>query len=340
MNEVLQTLLGSSEPAVRWKTLARALGRPEDDPEVAREREAIRTSERALKLLSQRGAEGRIPGSPYAKWTGAHWVLADLADLGYPPGDDGLLPLRDQVYECWLSPSHTRERVIEKESTANLYGGGVPIVRGRARRCASQEGNALYSTLALGLGDERADRLAENLTSWQWPDGGWNCDRNPSADTSSFMESLIPMRGLALHARLTGSPNSVKAAEKAAEVFLERRLFRRMSDGEVIHPDFTRLHYPPYWHYDILFALKVMAEAGFIGDRRCRDALDLLEEKRLPDGGFPAEAKFYRVSEQRVSGKSLVDWGGTSKKKMNEFVTVDALYVLREAGRFQPTLHT
>jgi hypothetical protein len=339
MNEVLQTLLGSSEPAVRWKTLAKVLGRSAEVEDAIREREAIRTSERVQKLLSQRDADGRIPGSPYTKWTGAHWVLSDLANLDYPPGDESLLPLRDQVYEGWLSPTHTKERVIEKESKAAIYADGVPVIRGRARRCASQEGNALYSTLALGIEDGRANRLAENLLRWQWPDGGWNCDKNPEADTSSFMETLLPMRGLAWHARLARSSDSADAAEKAAEVFLKRRLFRRISDGEVIHPDFTCLHYPPYWHYDILFVLKVMAEAGFIGDPRCSEALDLLEDKRLPDGGFPAEAKFYRVSEKRISGNSLVDWGVTRKKQMNEFVTVDALYVLRKAGRFQPSYH-
>ena len=54
----------------------------------------------------------------------------------------------------------------------------------------------------------------------------------------------------------------------------------------------VRLHYPCYWHYDLLAGLKVMAEAGFIGDPRCREALDLLESKRLPGGGFPAEARY------------------------------------------------
>jgi hypothetical protein len=332
----MKRLLSSTEHSIRWKYLVNVAGMSPDSAEARREREAIRTSERVQKLLSQRGADGRISGSPYNKWTGAHWVLADLADMGYPPGDESLLPLRDQVYEGWLSPSHTKERLIEKETKAHIYAGGIPILRGRARRCASQEGNALYSTLSLGLADERADRLAENLLRWQWPDGGWNCDKNPSAETSSFMESLIPLRALALHARLSGSPASARAAEAAAEVFLKRKLFRRASDGEVIHQDFTRLHYPPYWHYDILFALKVMAEAGFIGDPRCSEALDLLEAKRLPDGGFPCEGKFYRVSDRRVSGNSLVYWGGVSNKKMNEFVTVDALYVLREAGRFHP----
>ncbi len=51
--------------------------------------------------------------------------------------------------------------------------------------------------------------------------------------------------------------------------------------------DFLKLRYPCYWHYDILVGLKVMAEAGFLKDPRCREALDILVSKRLPDGGFP-----------------------------------------------------
>ncbi len=74
------------------------------------------------------------------------------------------------------------------------------MIEGRYRRCASQQGNALYAAAKLGLLDRDADRLVERLLHWQWPDGGWNCDKNPTADTSSFMETLLPMRGLALYA--------------------------------------------------------------------------------------------------------------------------------------------
>jgi hypothetical protein len=325
-------LLESDEPSVRYGLRVRVLGETPDSGEARKEREAIRTSPRVSALLRLRGPDGRIPGSPYAKFTGAHWVLSLLAEMGYPPGDADLIPLRDQVYALWLSPGHTREWLCS--SKADSYGRrGVPIIRGRARRCASQEGNALWSTLALGIADERADRLAENLIRWQWPDGGWNCDRRTEACHSSFHESLIPLRALALHARLTGSSASREAAARAAEMFLQRRLFRRLRDGQVIHEDFVRLHYPCYWHYDVLFALKVMAEAGFFGDPRCSEAMDLLESKRLPDGGFPAEAKFYKVVDKPEGGGSLVDWGGTSRTRMNEFVTADALYVLKAAGR-------
>jgi hypothetical protein len=100
-----------------------------------------------------------------------------------------------------------------------------------------------------------------------------------------------------------------------------------------MNDQFVRLHYPCYWRYDILFALKVMAEAGFIRDPRCEEALDLLESKQLPDGGWPAEERFYKTAKPPTSGCDLVSWGGVSKRRPNAWVTADALYVLRAAGR-------
>ena len=311
-------LLRSAEPVVRLKALRLTPGGRPGSAAVKRARQDVKRSERVRLLLSERGEDGGIPFHPYAKWYGAHWVLATLADIGYPPGDRSLVPLREQVFDWLFGESHQKR---------------IRSVNGRVRRCASQEANALYAMLALGLADERAEDLARRLRQWQWPDGGWNCDKRPAATNSSFMESLIPLRALSLHASLTGNRHSEKTAARAADIFLKRRLFRRQSDGRVMDYNFVKLHYPCYWHYDVLFGLKVMAEAGLVGDKRCREALDLLESKRLADGGFPAEARYYRVSPDARSGRSLVDWGGTSKTRMNEFVTADALFVLKEAHR-------
>jgi hypothetical protein len=333
MNDIITRLLNSDNPCIRYKTFVNVLGRDPEGSEARGAREAIPESPRVQRMLSLRQADGRIPGHPYNKFTGAHWVLYLLADLGYPLGDTSLNPLRDQVFERWLSPGHVLEGVCKTKEASYRLNVGVAIMQGRARRCGSQEGNALYGALALGIADERADQLAANLLRWQWPDGGWNCDRNPDADTSSFHETLIPMRGLALHAKLTGSEDSAKAAERAAEVFLKRRLFRRVLDGSVIHREFTTIHFPCYWHYDFLFGLKVMAEAGFLNDPRCSEALDLLESKRLSDGGFPAEKRYDKLVDKPGPSGTLVDWGPISKRQMNEFVTVDALAVLKTAGR-------
>ena len=334
---VVDALLRSPEPSVRWKTRVRVLGeRPTSKASRALQQE-VRASPRASALLSRREQLGRAGTARqvYYKWQGLHWVLASLADLGYPPGDDGLHPIRDRVLDFWLGPGFFRE--FEASTKAAAYRQrGVPVMRGRYRRCASQQGNALYSVVRLGIADDRADALVERLLHWQWPDGGWNCDRDPSADTSSFMETLTPMLGLSAYARARRKPAAASAARRAAEVFLTRRLFKRASDGRVIRPDFVALHYPLYWHYDILGGLEAMAELGLIRDPRCVDALDLLEEKRLPDGGWPAERRHYTVSPNAMKANAdSVDWGGTSARRMNEWVTADALAVLRAAGRLR-----
>lgn len=320
MASVVRKLLDSDEPSVRFKVLVNVLDESLESSEIKQLQDEIQASPRVGELLTERDEDGNIPYHPYAKWYGAHWVLADLADIGYPPGDKSLRPLRERVYTWLFGQSHQS---------------GIKTINDRVRRCASQEGNAVYYLLSLGLADERTDELARRLVEWQWPDGGWNCDKNPEAINSSFMESLIPLRALASHARATGCYRSQAAAERAAEIFLKRRLYKRQSNGRVINYDFVKLHYPCYWHYDILFGLKVLAEAGFIGDERCTDALDLLESKRLPDGGWPAEKKYYRVTGKRTTGLSRADWGGTSKRHINEWVTADALYVLRAAGRLE-----
>jgi hypothetical protein len=106
-------------------------------------------------------------------WQGAHWALAALADLGYPPGDTALYPLREQVFGTWLDESYHLEFEATTKSSAYRRR-GVPVMRGRYRRCASQQGNALRFLIALGLADSRCDALVERLLHWQWPDGGWN----------------------------------------------------------------------------------------------------------------------------------------------------------------------
>ncbi len=332
---VIDRLLASDEPSIRWKTRAHVLGESDTARRVRALRQEIRDSPRVRALLSGRDRAGRLVHgrSVYDKWRGAHWVLSTLADIGYPAGDRSLLPARDQLMTHWLDT-----RLFYNEFKADTKGSsyrqrGVPIIQGRHRRCASQQSNALFSVLTLGLEDQRTEDLVERLLHWQWPDGGWNCDRKPDARNSSFMESLLPLRALALVARTTAHVDAGDAARRAAELFLTRQLFRRRSNAAVIRAEFVALHYPLYWHYDVLGGLKVMAEAGFIGDPRCNEALDLLEAKRLSDGGWAAEGRYYSTSGKAASGVEWVDWGGVKKRRANEWVTVDALAVLQAAGR-------
>ena len=332
---ILETLLRSPEPSIRWKVRTQVLGESAHSGKIGSLEQQVRESPRVRAILRRKsnlGQSGTLRGV-YYKWQGCHWALARLADLGYPEGDESLRPLVERVLDTWLKPTYFRE--YRATSRRVGYGRvGVPVMRGRYRRCASQQGNALCAVTRLGLDDGRVEQLAERLLHWQWPDGGWNCDRDPSADTSSFFETLLPMQGLWAHGSRARAEGAMDGARRASEVFLRRRLFKRISDGRVIRPEFVRLHYPTYYHYDVLAGLRGMVEVGRILDPRCGDALDWLEGRRLPDGGWPAESKFYRWQPHRfAAGSEFVNWGGTSSARTNPWVTADALGVLRAAGR-------
>lgn len=147
MPDVVAQLMASDDPCVRYRTLVDVRQTTPGAKEAGPLREAIRSSARARRLLAPQDRRGRMPGV-YSKFTGAHWVLTDLADIGYPPGDASLTPLRDQVYEFWLLPERTRERVVDREAARYKSRPGVPIIKRRARHCASQEGNAHFPEFA------------------------------------------------------------------------------------------------------------------------------------------------------------------------------------------------
>lgn len=317
---ILEKLLSSKEPAIRLKTYTQLLDYDFETKEVQDVIKNIKTTSNIISSLLAflpKNLESKT-FHVYTKWQGAHWILASLADLGYPPEDPDLIPSRDSELLWLLSPERWNK---------------VPEINGRKRFCASQDGNGLYSILKLKIYDKRVKDLAKRLVDSQWADGGWNCDKKSEVKKSSYHESLIPLRALSLYYTIFKDSEVKTAIDKAAELFLKRALFKRLFDGKVIKNTWLLLHYPPFWHYDILMSLKVLAEANKISDKRCSEALDILESKRLPDDGFPAEAKYYQSNNETGSYFCPAEWGGVNKRRMNEWVTIDALFILKKAKR-------
>jgi hypothetical protein len=85
LEAVAEQLLASNEPSIVLRTRMDVLGEPVDSPAVRTAREAVPTSER-VKILIHRA----VLDSPYSRWIGLHWVLVDLAELGYRAGDAAL----------------------------------------------------------------------------------------------------------------------------------------------------------------------------------------------------------------------------------------------------------
>jgi hypothetical protein len=203
----------------------------------------------------------------YGKWRGAFWRLQSLVDLGVGPGHPAALAAVEQTLEWVASPR--RLATIHKRR-----------IEGRVRRCATQDGLALRASIHFGMrGDPRLDTLAESLCETQWPDGGWNCDVRPQVTHSSFNETWGPILGLAAY----GARDTV---ERGAEFLLQHRVVFSHRTGKPAHPVLLKIHYPPYWHYDVLAGLRTLASSVGLDDPRTADALDLLESRRRGDLDF------------------------------------------------------
>ena len=266
-------------------------------------------------LLAGQQPNGDWERQPYRKWTGAHWRLVSLVELEVPAGEPRAMAALDRVLE-WLTARDRLSRVRRLPS-------GLPLSD------ASIEGNALAVACRLGAAsDPRAGLLADALLAWQWPDGGWNCDARASGRRSSFHESLIPTWALGEYGRAAGSGPAREAANRGAELLLAHRLFRRGGTGPRIHPSWTVLHYPPYWHYDVGQALHLLARTGHVRDPRAADALELLEQRRQTDGRWRASAA-WRNAPGASRVPEAVDWGADADRML----TLNALRALRAAGR-------
>jgi len=312
----VQWLLESSDPSIRYFTLTDLLGKTHRSPEVRAARDQIVKGRRVRKLLAGQKADGGFGVHPYQKWTGAHWRLVSLVELGIPAGEPRAVAAADQVLR-WLTGDVHRRRIRR--------------IDGLTRRCASQEGNALAVCSRLGMaGDPRVKYLAQSLLEWQWPDGGWNCDKNPHARHSSFYESLAPLWGLIEYHRASGDADAGKAAGCTAEFFVRHRLFRSDKSGEVIDAEWLQLHYPLYWHYDVLQALLILSRMGPLTDPRLNEALDAVESKRLPDGRWKPEGYYWWPPGKRASNVEVMDWG---RRGPNPMITLNALRVLGAGGR-------
>ena len=137
--------------------------------------------------------------------------------------------------------------------------------------------------------------IVDRLLGEQLPDGGWNCEAANGSTRSSFNTTICVLEALLEYELAGGSSAEVTGARlRGQEYLLERRMFRRLSTGEVINDrkgdhNWTRFAFPTWWHYDVLRGLEYMRRAGVVPDQRVAEAIELVESKRDSDGRWPLE---------------------------------------------------
>ena len=177
--------LKEGDPSIRWQVLRDLEGAPDDV--VAAERAKVATEGWGARFLELQAEDGHWDGAVYRPawaeeyanffdtWSATHFSLQSLMDLGLDPDSPAARLAVDRVAEN-----------VRWDYNDELYfqGEGEPCINGVA--------------LSIGAYFRRdAARIEQTLIDTQLEDGGWNCDKRPAADSSSFMETLTPMRGVA-----------------------------------------------------------------------------------------------------------------------------------------------
>ncbi len=277
---VIEWLL-DSDPSIRWQTMRDLLGAPAE--QVAAERARVATEGLGARLLALQGADGRWAGAAWNRgWDSTMHILMLLRDLGLEPASDparrALGLVRDRVTWKGSGPP-------ECDSNPFFAGELEPCINGQVAAVGAYFGQ-----------DVRG--LIDRLLTEQLADGGWNCEAENGSVRSSFNTTICVLEALLEH-ELTreGNPRVTEARLRGQEYLLERRLFRRLSTGEVIQDrkaagaDWTRFAFPTWWHYDVLRGLEYLRRAGVTPDDRLAEAIELVESKRDADGRWPLEMR-------------------------------------------------
>ncbi len=257
-----------SDPSIRWQVMRDLTD--ESHVVVAGERSRVASEGWGSRLLDLQGPDGQWGGGTFRPhWTSTFYTLLELRDLG-------------------LNPTSERARqaigVVRDNCTWGPEFGDSPFFEGEVEPCINGR------VLALGAYfGEASDRLVNRLLHEQLEDGGWNCEAPPSK-RSSFHSTICVLEGLLEYEKAKGATTAVTGARhRGQEYLLERSMFRSLSTGGVIDPDWTQFSFPTRWHYDVLWGLDYLRRAGAVPDQSVAEAIDLVDKKRDESGRWPLE---------------------------------------------------
>ncbi|HEX9068206.1 MAG TPA: hypothetical protein VF807_05515 [Ktedonobacterales bacterium] len=296
-----------SDPAIRWQVLRDLTDAPAD--EVAAERARVAHEGWGAQLLAAQGADGQWSGGAlFPEWISTTYTLQLLQHFGVDPTAEGvqLAIARVRANSRW---EHDNEPYFEGEVE--------PCINGRAVALGAYFGV-----------DVRG--IVDRLLTEQMDDGGWNCEQENGSTRGSFDTTINVLEGLLEFERSTGGDAEVAAARlRGQDYLLERRLFRRLSTGEVIVPDkdggdWLQFSFPNGWRYDVLRGLDYLREAGVAPDERVAEAISVVESKRDADGRWPLDHAHH--------DRLLVDLD-EREGEPSRWITLHAMRVLRWAGR-------
>jgi hypothetical protein len=262
---VMEWLL-DSDPSIRWQVMRDLTDEP--DETVAAERSRVASEGWGARLLALQRLDGTW-GEPSSRrtWESTLYTLQLLRHMGL-----------DSTSE----PARRAVGLVRDTFSWGPEFGDAPFFEGEVEPCING------GVLALGgYFGEVSDRLVDRLLGEQLEDGGWNCEA-PESRRSSFHTTICVLEGLLEHEKAGGASAAVTDARiRGQEYLLERRMFRKLSTGEVVERKWMHFSFPTNWHYDVLRGLDYLRNACVGPDERVAEAVELVATARQQDGRWP-----------------------------------------------------
>ena len=322
----LSWLLEPKDPSIRQQALVDLLHRRKDARDVMAASDKIPSYRPVKKIIASQTSKGfwSPKNDCYRpKWTSAVWQLALLGELAVP-ADDRIRAEAERFLDLHQAESGSFVCPNKFES-------------GKRWDEPCLTGNMIRTLIKLGYSnDKRVRKAVDWLPKGQLEDGGWNCDYpEKKVKHSSFMSTIEPLWAYSEIPRQQWTRKMKRSVDEAAEFLLMHHVYK--SDNhhwQETYPFFTKLHFPMYYFYDILHALRVLTKLGYEDDERIRSAVQLLLSKRRPDGRWNLEGDWYREGDHFYpSGKgrkapvAIEEIGKPSK-----WITLNAFRVLTKTG--------
>lgn len=273
------------DPAIRWQVLDDLVHAPAD--EIAGERARVATEGWGARLLALRDPDGQWAGGAcFPRQVVEDWQAGIEPDFSVSQPWTSTLPTLVLLRDLGLDPASpaARETIALVTESCRWEHDGQAFFDGEVEPCI----NGRTLTVGAYFGAD-VDGLATSLLGDQLDDGGWNCWAEQGATVSSFHSTICVLEGLLEYEQSGGKVAVGDARRRGEEHLLERRLFRRRSTGEVVADSWLQFSWPPRWHYDVLRGLDYFRRAHGVPDARLTEAVQLVRDKRQPDGTWLLE---------------------------------------------------
>jgi len=264
--ETTAWLLESQTPSIRYLTLKRIMGLPDNDPRIIQSRQAIALNPPVSRILAKQQAEGYWVEAKHIyspKFRSSHWSMLLLTELGLEPENAGL-----QVGAEFMLAAVEKDQQYfsRKEKGFGCFWG-----------------NWLRYQLYCRKGEKELVKQVIEFTCADILRGG-QCRYN--SDLPCAWAVARDLFGLALipdEQRSVDVQNAITAGIHFLMVEYDLLAVNYPADNKN-HPLWEKLSFPLYYHTDRLFILRILKELDSLSHPKAQEALAWLLARRSKSG--------------------------------------------------------